>query len=138
MPNSRNALVALNAGMVLLVAGVVGGCVPGGVLTNRNSVQASTVAPIYVPTTKYDGHTCGQLAAEIQTTNATIADMSGKLERGEYDKSGSLIVTPLFLMYDNTSANDETPKKTQELGRLKGVLMSLREAAGKRRCAIPS
>src|SRR5690349_10899752 len=113
MPNARSALV-------LVVFLMLGGCVPGGMLTDRHTMNPDQIAAIYIPTIKYDGYTCTQLAAEMQSTNAIIADMSTKLAKGEYDKSGSLVVTPLFLMYDNTSVNDETPKKAQELGRLKG------------------
>lgn len=131
MPNSRaRRACALTFGLSLLL----GGCVPGGVLTDRHTVQANEVAPTYVPTTRYDSYSCGQLAAEIQNTNATIADMSGKLQKGEYDKSGSLIVTPFFLMYDNTKVMDETPKKAQELSELKGTMVSLQEVSKKAKC----
>ena len=99
-------------------------------------MKAADIAPNYVPTTKYDDYSCTQLGSEFRATTATIHDVSGKLERGEYDKSGSLIVTPFFLMYDNTTARDETPKKAQELARLKGIRMSIEEAANRTHCII--
>jgi hypothetical protein len=133
MAHSRLTRAAA-CGCASLTVGLLAGCVPGSVLTDRNTVKADTVAPIYYPTTQFDNYSCSQLTTEIETTNASIADMSAKLEKGEYDKSGTLVVTPFFLMYDNTKVMDETPKKAQELGRLKGTLVSLKEASAKGRC----
>ena len=101
----------------------------------KDSVNPDSVRAIYIPTTQYDGYSCAQLATEIQHTDAAIAEISGKLGKGDYDKSGGLIVTPFFLMYDNTTVLDETPKKAQELGRLKGTKMPLTEAAAKSQCS---
>jgi hypothetical protein len=100
-------------------------------------MKPEDVPPIYIPTTRYDNLSCSQLQENIQSTRATIADMGHKLQAGDYDKSGALVVTPFFLMYDDTKARDETPRKAQELGRLKGTLMSMKEAATKHGCSTP-
>src|SRR5690242_17094205 len=87
------------AGMLSVL---LAGCIPGGVLTNKDTAKTSEISAIQVPTNKYDDWSCDQIAGEATATKQTMAEMAPKLEQGDYDKSGTLIVTPFFLMYDNT------------------------------------
>lgn len=134
------ALSILPTGVVtVMLCGMLAACVPGGVLTVRSTVKADFVEAIYIPTNRYDKYSCQQISLEIQNTSASILDISGKLERGEYDKSGGLVGGPFGgFIYDNTNFRNQTPRKAQELGLLKGTMISLREAATRAKCPMPT
>ena len=70
------------------------GCIPSGTISSKTTMRATDIAPLYTPTTEYDRYSCAQLGIENQNINNIIADMSGKLERGDYDQSGSVALLP--------------------------------------------
>jgi len=122
-------------GGLLALSVFLAGCVPPGVLTAKHTVQPDTIKPAYVATSQYAGLTCDQIAAQTRSQSAVAQDMAGKLERGDYDKSGSLIVTPLFIMYDDTKVLDSTDDNITAFARLKGQLIALKEAARNAHCS---
>ncbi len=124
---------ALSIGLALL--GLLAACVPPGVVSKKNTMQATEIAPVPTSSAQFAGYSCSQLAGEVASARTIINEMSGKLERGDYDQSGSVTILPGMLLYDNTMARDQTYQKAQELAQIKGRLSALQEASVKTRCA---
>jgi hypothetical protein len=122
------------AAILSVLLGALLGCVPPGVLHKKTTMQASEIAPADIPASQYQGQSCATLAEEIQHTHQTITDISGKLERGDYDQSGSVTILPGMFLFDNTTTQDHTFQKAQELSLVKGRLLAMQKASVEANC----
>jgi hypothetical protein len=131
---SQQSRLMLSRFIALLSVAILTACT--GMVRERTKVPASDVAAIYISPAQYQNYGCVRLSAEIGQTQKTISEMSVALERGDYDKSGGVLIVPGAILYDNRMAGDETYAKANELARHKGTLVALQEAAAKSNCSL--
>jgi hypothetical protein len=114
-----------------LAVAVVACAFLGGCTTPARNIKAAPVSPA-----KYLAHACAQLAAEIGDVRDQVFWLESQLDSKARDDvtavAGAFFLWPFFFTLGGTQ------EKEAELGRLKGALHALEQAAAAKECPPPT